>query len=179
VRSETIALNYAEALFALAKRGTEYEHYADLIDAVASAVEQSERIQAVMMSPRVPKAAKAALLGEALKGSAPRDFVLFLQAVVKRGRQALFREIATAYLGLVDVQFNRVRATVTLAREPNTALMKSIQEALERMLEKDVITQYRTEPALLGGAVVRVGDRIYDGSVKRRMAVLRRKLLSR
>ena len=53
------------------------------------------------MSPRVPKAEKARLLGGALQ-DAPREFVLFLQAVVKRGRQQLLREIATEYPTLLD-----------------------------------------------------------------------------
>ena len=50
------------------------------------------------MSPRVPKAEKARFLGAALK-DAPRDFVLWLQAVVKRGRQEILREIAHEYHG--------------------------------------------------------------------------------
>ncbi len=109
---------------------------------------------------------------------APRDLVLFLQAVVKRGRQGLFRQIADAYLGLVDVKFNRVRADVTLAREPNEDLQRSIQAGLEKVMRKEVITTYHTEPAILGGTVVRVGDRMFDGSVRRRTKMLRRQLLS-
>ncbi len=177
MRQETVALNYAEALFALSDRAGEHQRYADLMDALASAIEQAPGVQAVLMSPRVTKRQKAQLLAGSLP-DAPRDLVLFLQAVVKRGRQGLFRHISDAFLGLVDVKFNRVRADVTLAREPNDDLRRSIQAALEKMLHKEVIASYHTEPAILGGTVVRVGDRMFDGSVRRRATMLRRQLLS-
>lgn len=178
MRSETIALNYAEALFALAEKQDAAESYADLIDAVAAAVEQEPRIEAVLMSPRVPKAAKSKLLADALPG-VPREFVLFLQAVVKRGRQGLLREISDSFLGLVDIKFNRARATVILSREPDEELRQRITQGLSTMLDKEIITRYLTDPAILGGAVVRVGDRVYDGSVRRRMKMLRRTLTAK
>lgn len=177
MRQETIALNYAEALFSLAGKADEYRLYADLMDALASAIEQAPGVQAVLLSPRVTRSQKSQLLAVGMQ-DAPRDLVLFLQAVVKRGRQGLFRQISDAFLGLVDVKFNRVRAEVTLAREPNDDLRRSIQAALEKMLDKEVITRYYTEPAILGGTVVRVGDMMFDGSVRRRATMLRRQLLS-
>ena len=133
LRSVTIARNYAEALFDLGERSGQMERYAELIDAVAGAIESTPRVQAVLMSPRVPKRTKSELLGAALK-DVPREFVLFLQAVVKRGRQQLLGEIATEYLGLLDITLNRVRAGMTLARPADAALKRSIQEALSSKL---------------------------------------------
>ena len=178
MRAETIARNYAEALFALGERSGRTAEYADLIDAVAAAVETAPKVQAVLMSPRVPKADKARLLAAALR-DAPREFVLFLQALVKRGRQQLLREIADEYQALLDVKLNRVRAGVTVAREPDEVLRQSIKEALSEALGKEVLPSFSVDPEILGGAVVRVGERIYDGSIRRRMLRLRRQLLAR
>jgi F-type H+-transporting ATPase subunit delta len=178
LRDVSIARNYAEALFDLGKRGGQTSRYADLIDAVAGAVETTPQVQAVLMSPRVPKTDKARMLAAALAG-APKEFVLFLQAVVKRGRQSLLREIATEYLALLDLQLNRVRAGVTLARPADEKLQRSIREALSRQLGKDVIASFSVDPEILGGAVIRVGERIHDGSVRRRLTKLRRQLLSK
>jgi F0F1-type ATP synthase delta subunit len=110
--SVTIARNYAEALFDLGEGSGQTQRYADLIDAVAAAVETTPQVQAALMSPRVPKATKARIFAGALS-DAPREFVLFLQALVKRGRQYLLREIATQYLALLDIKLNRIRAGVT------------------------------------------------------------------
>lgn len=178
MRTETIARNYAEALFDLAERSGPAARYADLIDAVASAVETTPRVQAVLMSPRVPKSEKARFLGAALRDT-PREFVLWLQAVVKRGRQGLLREIATEYLALLDVKMNRLRAGVTLARTPDEQLKRSIEQSLSRQLDKQVIAAFSVDPEILGGAIIRVGERVLDGSVRRRMTKLRRQLLSR
>jgi F-type H+-transporting ATPase subunit delta len=178
LRSETVARNYAEALFELGQKSGNPERYADLIDAVAAAVETTPRVQAMLMSPRVPKSEKARIRGEAMK-SAPREFVLFLQAVVKRGRHRVLREIAQEYLVLLDQKLDRVRAGVTLARQPDDKLQRTIQELLSKQLNKQVITAYSVDPEILGGAVIRVGDRVLDGSLRRRMTKLRRQLLSR
>ena len=178
MRTETIARNYAEALFELGKESGQAEQYADLLDAVAAAIETTPQVQAALMSPRVPKSEKARFLGEALQ-SAPREFVLWLQAVVKRGRQGILRQIATEYLALLDANLNRVRASVTLARQPDEKLKKVIEEKLGRQLKKQVIAAYLIDPEILGGAIVRVEDRVLDGSVRRRMTKLRRHLLLR
>ena len=178
MRSVTIARNYAEALFALGERGGQTARYADLIDAVAGAVETTPTVRAVLMSPRVPKAAKARLLGAALRDT-PREFVLFLQAMVKRGRQLLLRDVANEYHNLLDVKLNRVRAGVTLARPADEALQRSIAESLSRQLGKEVLPLFTVDPEILGGTIVRVGERIHDGSLRRRLTKLRRHLLAR
>jgi F-type H+-transporting ATPase subunit delta len=173
----TIARNYAEALFDLGERSGHTDRYAELIDAVAGAVETTPEVQAVLMSPRVPKAEKVRLLAAALK-DAQREFVLFIQALVKRGRQRLLREIATEYQALIDIKYNRVRAGVTLAQQADPALQRDIQAALSRQLGKEVLATFHVDPEILGGTVVRVGERIHDGSVRRRMTKLRRQLIS-
>jgi F-type H+-transporting ATPase subunit delta len=178
LRTETIARNYAEALFQLGERSGNVELYADLLDAVAAAVEQTPRVEAILMSPRIPKAEKAQLLGGALRDT-PREFVLFLQALVRRGRQQILRPVATEYMNLLDQKLDRVRAGVTLARTPDEKLKRNIQEALSRQLGKQVIPAFSVDPEILGGAIVRVGERVLDGSLRRRMTKLRRHLLSR
>ena len=177
MREVTIARNYAEALFDLGERSGQTEHYAELMDAVAAAIETTPQVQAVLMSPRVPKSGKARLLGAALR-DAPREFTLFLQAVVKRGRQQLLGQIAAEYHALVDFKLNRVRAGVTLARPADESLRHAIQDSLSKQLGKEVLASFSEDPAILGGAIVRVGERIHDGSVRRRMTTLRRILLS-
>lgn len=178
MRPVTIARNYAETLFELGERSGRAELYGELLDAVAGALETTPAIADMLMSPRVPKSEKSRLIGAGLK-DAPREFVLFLQAVVKRGRGPLLGEIATGYAALLDVKFNRLRAGVTLAKPPGEALRRSIQEGLSRALGKEVIASFGTDPQILGGAVVRVGERVYDGSVRRRLTRLRRQLLAK
>jgi F-type H+-transporting ATPase subunit delta len=178
VRAESVAANYAEALFSLGEASGQTKRYAGLIQAIADAVRDLPMARAVLMSPKVTKTAKSAILAQALT-DAPQEFVLFLQAVVRRGRQGLFSEIATAYRDLVDKKFNRVRATVMLAREADADLRRNLEQALTDVVGKEVLAEYVVDADLLGGVLVRINDRVYDGSVRRRMTRLRRQLLSR
>ena len=176
MRAESVGLNYAQALFILGEKSGHTAVYADWLDSLAGAIAVSPKVQAVLASPKVTRAEKTDLLTRSILG-APQELKLFLNAVVKRGRQGYLAEIATGYLGLLDIKFNRVRAGVTLARKPDEALKAAIVNALERQVGKEVIATFSEDPSILGGVVVRVGNRVLDGSVKRRVTRLRRQLL--
>jgi F-type H+-transporting ATPase subunit delta len=180
VKSVTIARNYAEALFLAGEAGggDAVERYGRLMDAVAGAVQADERIAVALDSPRVAKTTKNDLLAHALEGVAPPEFVRFLQAVVRRGRQGLLAEISQEYQRLVDVRLNRVHAGITLAQQPDARLEQQIIERLSEAIGQEVRAHFRTDRGILGGVVVRVGDRIFDGSLRRKLAVLRRRMLT-
>ncbi len=176
----TVAENYAEALFELGAKSGRLEEYGRLMTATASALASSPEAQAVLVSPKVTKALKSDLVGRAITAiGAPREFVLYLMAVVKRGRQTRFTEIAAVYGDLVDQKLGRVRATVTLARKPDPALEQAVVASLARTVGKEILATFSVDPEILGGAVVRVGDKIYDGSVRRKLVRLKRQLLAK
>ncbi len=172
MKSVTIARNYAEALFAAGDK------FGPVLDAVAGAIQADERIAMALESPRVSKAAKGQILERALKREAPPEFVRFLQAVVRRGRQGLLSEIAQQYQVLLDVKLDRVHAGVTLAAEPDARAQKQVVDRLTKALGREVRAYFRSDPRILGGVVVRVGDRIFDGSVRRRLTALQRRMLT-
>jgi len=178
VKHEVIARNYAEALFELGEAQGESVRYGALLEGLAGAVSATPNAQGVLMSPRVSKAAKARLLANTLP-DAPKPFVLFLQALVKRNRQGMLAEISEAYTGLVDGKLNRVRVGVTLAHDADAALQKQIAAALTTALGKEALVGFSADSAVLGGALVRIGDRVHDGSLRRKLIMLRRQLLNR
>jgi F-type H+-transporting ATPase subunit delta len=177
LREPTIARNYAEALFQSGERSGNAARYADLIDAVAGAVEADDRVQAVLESPRVTKAQKQEILARALEGRAPEAFVKFLGAIIRRGRQGMLSAMAREYLSLMDVKLNRAHASIVVARQPDDKLQKEIASRLSEIVGKTVVPHFRLEPAILGGVIIRMGDRVMDGSLRRRMLVLRRRML--
>ncbi|HET9134913.1 MAG TPA: ATP synthase F1 subunit delta [Gemmatimonadales bacterium] len=177
MRSITIARNYAEALVTLAERAGAAEAWGDLLDVTAAAM-SAPSIEPVLMSPSVTKDQKIAILSQAL-ASAPRPFTLFVAGVVKRGRQMLMSQIADEYRALVDIKLGRVRASVTLAREVDAEAKAALVAQLSKAIGKDVIAAFATDPAILGGTVIAIGDRVYDGSVRKRLGRLRAQLLSR
>jgi F-type H+-transporting ATPase subunit delta len=177
VKESLVARNYAEALVAVAVQEDAVERFGALLDTVAGVVQADPTVHAVLMSPRVAKAAKQHLMAQALRDVAPASFVRFLQAVIQRGRQGLFHAMAAAYQDLADVHFNRTHASVVTAHAVDAQLAKTITDRLTTAVGKTVVPHFRTDPAILGGVVVRVGDRAFDGSVRRRIQVLRNRML--
>ena len=97
--------------------------------------------------------------------------------VVEKRRQGLIPMIADEYRDLVDTLRGRTRAEITLAAQPSAELQAELVTTLERRLGRAVIPTFRVDPAIVGGTILRVGDQILDGSVRRRLAALRRRLV--
>ncbi len=177
MREPTIARNYAEALFELGERAGETERYADLMEGFREVLQLEPTVRAILLSPRVPKPTKVRILSRAFSAYAPPKFAGFLGAVVRRGRQGILEAIVQEYLALVDAKFNRIHAGVTLARRPDAALQEAVRRKLSEVVGMEVIPHFHTDASILGGVIVRMGDRILDGSLRRRMVALRRRIL--
>ena len=177
MRDVTIARNYADALLALARKAGDTAGWGNMIADVADAVERDPALRRFLESPRVDVAKKNEILGKAFQDRMPRLFVRFLQQLVKNRRQMLIPHIAVAYRDLLDEVEGRVHARVTLAQEPGEGETAAIAQQLGRALGKTVVPHVVVNPAIMGGIVVRVGDRVIDGSVRRRLATLRNRLV--
>lgn len=175
-----VARNYADTLLALAQRHgglATMEEYARALDDLARLLQREPRIREFLETPRVDNAAKRQAVRTALAGRVPELFLRFVLVVIEKRRQGLFSQIATAYHDRVDEVMNRVRADITLAYEPDVLLRDEIRSALEQRLGKQVVPTVRVDPELIGGMIVRVGDEVFDGSIQRQLAQLRRRLV--
>jgi F-type H+-transporting ATPase subunit delta len=179
MRETTIARNYAEALLALARKAGDLQAWGRMIDDVASAIDRDERLRLFLQAPQISAAQKNAVLSKAFEDRAPRLFLRYLQRLVTNRRQMLIPQIANEYRDLVDEVEGRVHAQVTLAAPVNDELRDVIAGHLSRTLGRPVVPQVRVNPNILGGIIVRVGDRVMDGSLRRRLGILRNRMLAR
>ena len=177
MRDTTIARNYAETLVELAKRAGDLEGWGSMIDEVASAISGDQRLVRFLETPRISAREKNEVIGKAFADRLPRLFVRFLQAVITQRRQHLFSEIALEYHAIVDQLEGRVHAEVTLAQPADPAVAQDIAQQLSRVLGKTVVPHFTVRADILGGSIVRVGDTVIDGSVRRRLAKLRSNML--
>lgn len=172
-RHSLVARNYAGALLALARKAGDVPGWGRMIRELADAVANDRQLGAFLESPRVSTEHKNAALGRALQDRYPRLFVRFLQALVSKGRQKALGAVAGEYAALVDEAEGRVHAEVTLAAAPSDAELDALSRQLSRRLGKQVVPHVRVNPAIIGGVVVRVGDTVMDGSVRRKLGRLR------
>ena len=179
MRDTTIARNYAEALLALARKAGDLQAWGRLIDDVANAMERDERLRLFLQAPQVSADQKNAVLSKAYEDRAPRLFLRYLQQLVKNRRQMLIPAIANEYRDLVDEAEGRIHAEVTLALPVDDEQREAIARQLSRTLGRPVVPQVRINPNILGGIIVRVGDRVMDGSVRKRLGLLRGRMLAK
>lgn len=178
MRQTTIARNYAEALLALARKANDLEGWGNMIHAFAVAATEDAKLRHFLEAPQISAAEKNVVLGKAFADNMPRMMLRFIQKLVQNRRQMLIPEIAVEYGNLVDEEKGRIHARVTVAKEPSDAEFKAIERELSRAFGKVVVPHLTTNPAIIGGVVVRVGDTVLDGSVRRRLSALRQRLLT-
>lgn len=178
MRETTIARNYAETLLTLARRAEDLPGWGKLIGDVANAMRSDTTLWRFLESPKVSEAQKSAVLSEALADRVPRLFLKFLQTMVHKRRQMLIPQVSDEYNLLIDEVEGRVHANVTMSREATDEDRNVIAEQLSRVLGKTVVPHVTVNPAILGGVIVRVGDTVMDGSVRKRLATLRSRMLA-
>lgn len=175
-----IARNYAETLLALAQRNggaAAVNEFGAAIDEVSKLLRQEPLVRDFLETPRVDLEGKKKALEASFRGRVPELFLRFLLVLMENRRQGIIGEIAEQYHALVDEVHGRARAKVTLAKEADESLRKEIVTSLERRLAKTVVPTFEVDPSLIGGVIIRVGDEILDGSLSRRIAGMRRRLL--
>ena len=100
----------------------------------------------------------------------------FIYLVVDHHRTEMLREIQEAFRGELNARLGIVEAEVTSARELSAGEKKELTAVLERRTGKKVEARFQEDEALLGGAIVRLGSTIYDGSVRDQLNRMREKL---
>lgn len=176
VQGESVARNYAEALLVLARKAEDAKGWGGMLRQVAGAMQQDLTLSRFLESPRIAADAKSAVLSKALGDRVPRLFLRFLQQLVRNRRQMLIPVIADEYDTLLDASEGIVHARVTVAREAGEAEVAMIGQRLSSVVGKQVVPHVAVDPSIIGGVVVRIGDTVMDGSVRRKLALLRRRM---
>jgi F-type H+-transporting ATPase subunit delta len=174
----TIGRNYAETLLILAKKEGKQEEWGTLIESIASAMREDGTLRTFLESPKLAASRKIEILGKALGKRVPPVFLRFLETVIMKRRQMVIPAIASEYRALIDESEDRVHANVTVAREPAEPEKDALVRQLSRLFGKRVVPHISINPAILGGVIVKVGDTVMDGSVRRRLASLRSRMLA-
>ncbi len=177
MRESTVARSYAEALFEVGERHGQRDEITEAIDGLVRLLAGEPRLRAFLESPLVETEEKKRVLRRGLGDRVPALFLNFLMVVLDKRRHRLLDEIAREYHALLDERLGRLHVQVTLAREPDERYEQEIAADLSKILGRQVIPHVQVNPQILGGIVVRYGDRVLDGSLRRRLVTLRRRLV--
>lgn len=164
----TIARPYARAAFAHASETKDLAAWSKMLGAAATAA-VDPRVSRLIGNPHVTGEQLVELLADVSKGAGGKGGRNFLLALAENRRLALLPEIAEQFETLRAEVENVVDVEVIAAQEIAPAQEKKLAAALARRLGRDVRMHTRIDESLIGGAIVRAGDLVIDGSLKGRL----------
>lgn len=172
--SEAMARRYAKALLSIGEEERRLDALTREVRSLGDAVASSAELRSLLASPVIPQEGRRAVMEQiaARLGLSPsvRSAALLL---TDRRRGAALPEVAAALEALVDERAGKVKAEVSSAAPLSDAQALQVQSALERITGRKIALSRKVDPALIGGVVARVGDRVFDGSVRTRLEQLR------
>lgn len=171
-----IARRYAKSVLETAIEQQLDDVVAKDLATVESVGASSADFRAMMRSPIIDAQVKLSVLKDALGSIIHPLTMQFLKLIIEKGRGDLWREIVMEYRALLDDRKNIQRIRVTSAVELGAQERSQLESALTARLKKTVVATYDTDPGILGGAVIRVGDQVLDGSIRHQLHVLKDKL---
>lgn len=173
-----VAKRYARALFELATEQGQVEKIGQALDAVATALQQSDELWGVVENPKHPLEVKRNVMQAiAERVGAPITVTHALMMLTERRRLRHLRAIADAYQSMAEEKAGRLRAEVVSAAPLPDAYYRELEATLSEVTGRKVTLVRRTDPSLIGGVVAKVGDTVFDGSIRNRLRDIRHQLL--
>lgn len=174
-----LAKRYAAALADVAIEQGEAEPVKKNLADFADITRTSADLGNFLASPSISRANKQAVIEKiAARMGVGKIFRNFLLVLANNRRTTLLPDIGAAFEALLLERMGIAEALVTSAEELTTAQKTELNHAMEDLTGKKVESRFRVDRGLLGGAVVRIGSTVYDGSVREQLQRLRDRLIA-
>ena len=173
----SLARRYARAVIDLGEASKNLDRIGSDLRSLAKAMKDSEELQTVLTNPAIRRGDRRKVLDGLLAaiGSQPQTknlVYLLLDGERLSSLPAIAREVDT----MIQAKSGRVSAEITSALPLDASQIQQISVALEKLSGKKVDVVKREDPALLGGVVAKVGDVVYDGSLRTQLRTIRDEL---
>jgi len=173
----TLARKYAKALFSLGKKSgaSQLEQYGAALAGLADMMAISPALERMFKSPVITVAEKHALADQLLdKAGADPTVKNFCRLLADKGRLAALPAIAGCYGELLDAEKGILRGTVITAVKLDAEKQKKLKAGLEKKAgKKKLELEFNVDKSILGGLMLKVGDRVLDASLRAQLTILR------
>ena len=167
----TLARPYARAAFEAARNADQLGLWLEQLT-VAGAVASDPKIVQLLGSPSYSPERKAAALADVIGGERPDGFHNLLAVLAENDRLILLPQICELFAAFKAEQERSIAVELVSAFPMDEDWQRKLTEALGRKLNRDIVLTTQVDESLLGGAIIRAGDTVIDGSVKGRLARL-------
>jgi len=174
--TKALVQGYAQALFAVAEAEGQLDQVENELFRFGKTVEAEPGLREALTDPGLPAERKKAMLQDLLGEKASRHTVSLLGFVVEQGRANDLPRIIDAVTEVAAERKRQAVAEVRTAVPLDAKRRDALAGALARATGKDVDLKVLVDPSVIGGVVARVGDQVFDGSIKRKLEMARRQL---
>jgi len=174
MRGGTAAHRYAKALFGLAEDERRHREVRGELQTLSALFDGNRELRDALLTPRHPAAERKAALREIGRLASVSPLVeKFLSYLIDQRRLIAFDAIVEAYEGLADEAEGLVTAEVISASPLDDRRKDRLRRALSDRTGREVRLEIEVDPALIGGAIAKVGDLVFDGSIRTQLGQLR------
>lgn len=174
---QQVATLYGKALLGAAGSRVE-QIVAELESIVKDCLNRYPKLEMAFASPRISEEEKDAMIGRVFGGKVDKVLLNFMKVLARRRRLGSLRVIQAAVSEMRDEQLGKLRVKVTSAQPLTDAQKKEITANLKSKFGKEVVLMEKVDASLLGGIMLRIGDKVYDGSVQGKLQTLKRAVAS-
>jgi F-type H+-transporting ATPase subunit delta len=172
-----ISTRYAKALFSLAKEKNLLSELKDDIELISDVCNWSADFNLMLKSPVVKTSQKIRLMKLIFDGKTGELSMNFLELVTRNKREVFIPSMCRNLLSLIRQEKNIKTAVLTIARPVDDETLRNAEEVLEKELGHTVELKGKVNPNIIGGIILRIGDKQYDASVATRLKKLKQAML--
>ena len=175
--AKIISKAYGEALFELALEKNELDSFAEQVNLLANAFAENPELTKLLSHPKISKEEKVNVIESIFKGRMSDDIVGFLVVVVEKDRGSEIEDILKLFQAKVREYKKIGVAFVTSAIELTTEQKEKVeQKLLQQTAYESFEVDYKVDESLIGGMIIRIGDRVVDSSIRSKLDNLTKEL---
>ncbi len=173
----TLVRIYGEALYQIAEERGKVDEIYEELRYLKDLYNGSKELSGFLSSPKVDRGDKKRMIQKTLGPHLSTLTGNFLSTLVDKSREVLIPYLAGEFKEILDRIHNRIDVDVTSAVPLGDEIQAKLRETLSRVLGKEIMLHMKIDPEILGGIVVRVEDKIMDGSILGQFESLREQML--
>jgi F-type H+-transporting ATPase subunit delta len=179
MKEQILGRRYANALFAIAQERNMLDKIRGELHSFLAAMEENTEFNDFFRSPEHSRAAKRAAVEKIFQDRFSNLFFNFLLLLIHKGRHNAILDIVAAFDELYDRHRRRTRALAITAVPMDTALSNDLRDRLSKGMNMQIDLENQVDPAVIGGIVLNIDGRVFDGSIKQQLERLRAEFLGR
>lgn len=172
------AVSYARALLELAEEQKKLEPVGQELAGLRELVETDETFRLYLADPSIGAVERWAVLKRVFEGRVSPVVLHFLGVLNDKGRLSRLAEIANAYDDLLDEKLGKVEVDLIVAQKLSPDQFEEAKRRISDALKREAVVHTYVDDSIIGGLVLRVGDKLIDASVKSQLAAIRERMLT-